>query len=135
MINIGFQGPDHPLHIDKALALDFAKFSVFKIDRGVLFQPVVALVIAFNSNDNQILAAFFHVFVHAPGFSVGSVLVKKDIVAVKHVHDGIAAVKFFLVGSGQINVGFPGCISGKLRNGNIPFDNHSFQTSFMMILS
>ena len=90
-------------------------------------------MIAFNGNDNQILAAFFHILVHSPGFSVSCVLVKKDVVTVEHVHDRIAAVGILLVGGRQIHVGFPGRVSGKLGNGNIPFDNHVFQTSFLII--
>ena len=69
-------------------------------------------MVALNGHDDQLLFAFLHVFIHAPGLAVGCVRIEKYIVTVEHIHHGIPTVRLLTVGSRQINIGsalgFPG---------------------------
>ena len=113
-----------------APALDFSKLGIFKVDRGILLQPAVARIVALNAHQNQLLAAFIHIVLHAPGGSIGGIVVKEHIVSVEQIHDGVAFFRFRIVAFRQINIGSANHIPGELRNGDIPFDDHE-DTSFV----
>ena len=123
-VDIWLEFVDHPVQHDAALALDSSVLGILVGHRGILNQSAVALVIALHTHDNQLLAAFLHVVVHAPGLAEGGILVKEYVVTVEHVHHGVTPIRVFLVGLRQIDIRPAGGIPGELGNGDIPFDNH-----------
>ena len=95
---------EEPVHVHIALAFDLAVLGVQVGQGGVFDETLVALVVAFHSHDDQLLFGFDHIVVHAPGFAIGGVLVEEHIVAVEHIHDGVAFIGVFVIGCGKINV-------------------------------
>ena len=123
-IDIGLQLLHQPVHGDAAFSLDVSVLGI-GIDEGCVFhKTAVALVVALNAYNNQFFLAFLHIFCHAPGFSVGGIFVKENVVAVKHIHNGVTLVFVFLVGFGQTDINPPRLFTGKLGNGYFPFLNH-----------
>ena len=120
LVDVGLQGLDQPVHIDIALALDLAVLGVLISEGGILDQALVALVVALHTDDDQFLLALLHEAVHAPGFSEGGILIEKDIVSVEHIHDGVALLRFLLIGGRKVDICFSGLLPGKFWNGNVP---------------
>ena len=123
-VDVGLEHLDHPVHIHIALAPDFSQGAVLIVQGGVLHQTAVALVVAFHRHDDQVLFAFLHEFVHTPGLAVGGVLVEEYVVAVEHVHHGIAAVSLRFIGLWKVKIRGSFGVAGQLGNGNIPLFNH-----------
>ena len=123
-VDVGLESVHHPVHHNVALAPDFAVLGVGIGDGCVFDEAAVALMVALHGHHDQLLAALLQELVHAPGFSEGGVLVKKHVVSVKHIHDGIALLLLFLIGIRKIDIGLSGHISGQLGNDNIPFFDH-----------
>ena len=123
-VNVWLQLTHHPIHVYASLAPDLAQFGILVADGRVLDEAAVALGVAFHADDDQVFFAFGHVFVHAPGFAEGGILVEEDIVPVEHIHDGIPALGFFFVRFRQIDVSPPRSVTGQPGNGNIPLFNH-----------
>ena len=124
-VDIGLQLLDEPVHIALALTLDPAKLGILKGHRGVLPQAAVPLPVALDAHKDQLLAAFLHVVVHAPGGAVGGILVKKHVVSVKEIHNRVSSLRVLLIAFRQIDIGLSHLVPGELRYGNVPFDNHN----------
>ena len=111
-IDEGLQLLDHPVHVHISLAANFAQGGVFIAQGGVFNDALVAIVVAFHGYNDELFFAFLHVFVHAPGFSEGSVLIKKNVVPVEHIHHGIAPLGLPFVAFRQIKVDVAGGVTG-----------------------
>ena len=123
-VNIGLQLLDHPVQHGSALAPDGIVLGIGVGHGGILDEPPVSFVVALHGDDNQILRVFLQKFRHAPGLAVGSVLVKKHVVPVEHIHYRIPLVRIFLVVLGKPEVRSSGAVPGKLWDRHIPFIDH-----------
>ena len=62
-----------------------------------LLQTLVALMIAFNTDNDQLVLPLPHKFLQSPGFTVGSILIIKKIVPIIHIHDRISRFAFLVI--------------------------------------
>ena len=105
-------------------ALDLAMLGILIVEGGVLDQALIALVVAFHTHDDQFLLRLLHELVHAPGLAEGGILIEKDIMTVKHIHDGVALLRLLFIGIRQVDIGSAGLVPGEFRNGDIPLFDH-----------
>ena len=85
---------------------------------------MIRAVVAFDAYDDQRGMGVFHIFFQSPGFTIGGMGVKKEVVSVKHVQYRKPSVYVVSVCLWQTDVCTPHLISGKYRNRDIPFLYH-----------
>ena len=92
-----FQLIDHPLHKDFARSMNPLSVKILEIIGRKLLQTLVALMIAFNTDNDQLVLPLPHKFLQSPGFTVGSILIIKKIVPIIHIHDRISRFAFLVI--------------------------------------
>ena len=85
---------------------------------------MIRAVVAFDANDDQRGMGVFHIFFQSPGFSVGGMSVKKEVMPVKHVQYREPLVGVKCVCFWQTDVCTSHFVSGEFRNSDIPFFYH-----------
>ena len=118
LVDVGLQVVDVPLHGFLCPGLIWAApFAAGIVVKGrVLREPAVIRVgVAFQRHHNQRRLCIIQIPAHAPALAVGGVVIKKDILPVKHVEHGIAPGRLRVVAPGKIYVKsafFLPCVAG-----------------------
>ena len=102
-----------------------SEFGGFEGIGGVLGKAtVIGAVIALHCRNDQGRFGPDHVVLQTPAFTVGRILVEKDIVAVKHVKNRITALGMVFEFIGNKHIGAALLVAREFRNGNGPFLDH-----------
>ena len=88
-VDVGLELVDQPLHGGLAQGFVAPQPAVIALVGQIFAEPLVPHVAALDAHDDHGLVPSGHVFIQAPTFSVGGVLIPEQIVPVKKVHDGI----------------------------------------------
>ena len=73
------------------------------VQRGVFHQAAVTLMVALHSHNDQLFFGGHHIFIHTPGFAVGSIGIKEKVMSVEHIENRIATFVVPTIRFRQIN--------------------------------
>lgn len=108
----GLEFLNQPFHGPFAPATDTSQIFFLKREGRILGKAgIVGCVIALRCHDDQWRLGLVHVFLHAPAFAIGGVLVEKNVMAIEHVQHGVAGIGVRGQRIGDIYINPPGLLT------------------------